>query len=149
MSGSHFTTTASKSELLTCAPSVGDLFTVLLEGSGVSPFSHMTMRAWRSFCVCCVRPQGTAAPQLRVSAHAAAPDPRDKCQQESISSFQGKDLACDTTDPNRSVGFRYSVLQEKEEHQDSEFPLADLLQLCRGVFCFWKSCSMPYNLCRM
>lgn len=47
---------------------------------------------------------------------------------------KGKDLGCDTTDPNRSLGFRYSVLQEKEEHQDSEFPLADLLQLCRGVF---------------
>lgn len=42
-------------------------------------------------------------------------------------------MGCDAADPNCSVGFRYRVLQEKEEHQASEFPHADLLQLCRGV----------------
>lgn len=48
LSGSHFTTMVSKSELLTCAQSVRDLFTVLLEGYSFSAFSHMTERVWIS-----------------------------------------------------------------------------------------------------
>lgn len=38
--------------------------------------------------MCCVSPQAPAAPQPRVPAHAAAPDPGGKCQQESLCSFQ-------------------------------------------------------------
>lgn len=48
LSGSHFTTLASKSEFLTCAQSVTDLFIVMLEGYSLSPFSHMTRGVWRS-----------------------------------------------------------------------------------------------------
>uniref|UniRef100_A0A8D2QBQ6 Cytochrome b5 heme-binding domain-containing protein n=1 Tax=Zonotrichia albicollis TaxID=44394 RepID=A0A8D2QBQ6_ZONAL len=38
----------------------------------------------------------------------------------------GRSLGCDSPDPHGSVGFRYSVLQEKEEHQAPEFPPAAL-----------------------
>lgn len=81
---SHFTTTVSKSELLTCAQSVRGLFRVLLGGiQFLSIFTHdqgsvEIQVSPGSSCVCYVSPQAEQPPQLCVSAHAAVPDPWDK-----------------------------------------------------------------------
>lgn len=54
----------------------------------------------------------------------------------------GRSLSCDSPDPNGSAGFRYSVLQEKKEHQGSEFPHADCPSLAEV---FLETFSLPYT----